>query len=386
MKLICTQENFKKALFNSEKITSKQNTLPVLNNILLEANKNFFKISATNLEIGIEIKIGAKVEKEGKIIIPARLLGNFSSNLSGNENMELETADQNLKIKNGRTKAIIKGFSAEEFPLIPQKSAEAILKINTEALKNIFSKILTSVAHNETRQELTGINVIFTEKRLFFAATDGFRLSEYVLKITENEINEESYKAFLEKNKSVIIPAGTIVELNKIISNFSENSAVDIIIEEGQIFFEFAGIKMVSRLINGKYPEYKHIMPQSYKTTVIGDKKILQNALKMAGVFADSKANEVVFKIDAQEKKILVDTKSVEAGENSTELSFKVQGESQEVVFNLKYLLDGINTLATDNVALFANSEASPVALKEVDGKTNQPVENFTYIVMPIKN
>ncbi|HAI73974.1 MAG TPA: DNA polymerase III subunit beta [Candidatus Moranbacteria bacterium] len=386
MKLICTQEKFKKALFNSEKITSKQNTLPVLSNVLLEANKNFFKISATNLEIGIEIKIGAKIEREGKIIIPARFLGNFSSNLSGNENMEIETVGQNLKIKNGRTKAIIKGFSAEEFPLIPQKNTEAFLKLNTEVLRNIFAKIIASVAHNEARQELTGVNVIFAEKEILFAATDGFRLAEYVLKITENEINEENYKAFLEKNKSVIIPAGTIVELNKIISNFLENSAVDIIIEEGQIFFEFAGIKMVSRLINGKYPEYKHIMPKSYKTTIIGDKKVLQSALKMASVFADSKANEVVFKIDAQEKKILIDTKSVEAGENSTELNFEVQGETQEVVFNLKYLLDGINTLATDNIVLFVNSETSPVALKELDEKTGQPAENFTYIVMPIKN
>ncbi len=386
MKLICTQENFKKALINSEKITSKQNTLPILNNVLLEASKGFLKISATNLEIGIEIKIGAKVEKEGKITIPARLLSSFSSNLSGDENMEIETIEQNLKIKNGRTKAVIKGFSAEDFPLIPQKTAEVILKLNTDILKDIFAKILTSVARNEARQELTGVNVIFTEKKIFFAATDGFRLSEYVLKITEKEMNEENYTAFLEKNKSVIIPSGTIAELNKIISNFSENSIVEIIIEEGQIFFEFAGIKMVSRLINGKYPEYKHIMPQSYKTTIVGDKKILQNALKMAGVFADSKANEIVFKIDANEKKILIDTKSVEAGENSTELNFEVQGESQEVVFNLKYLLEGINTLATNNIALFANSEASPVALKEVDEKTNQPIENFTYIVMPIKN
>lgn len=386
MKLICTQENFKKALFNSEKITSKQNTLPILNNILLEADKKFFKISATNLEIGIEIKIGAKVEKEGRITIPARLLSNFSSNLSGGENIELETVEQNLKIKNGQTKAIIKGFSVEDFPLIPQKSAEAILKINTETLKNIFLKIFTSVAHNEARQELTGVNVIFKEKKLLFAATDGFRLAEYVLKITENEINKENYEAFLEKNKSVIIPAGTIAELNKIISNLSESSVVEIIIEEGQIFFEFAGIKMVSRLINGKYPEYKHIMPQSYKTTIIGDKKILQNALKMASVFADSKANEVVFKIDAQENGIFIDTRSAEKGENSTELNFKVQGETQEIVFNLKYLLDGINTLATNKVALFANSEASPVALKEVDERGNQPMENFTYIVMPIKN
>lgn len=386
MKLICTQDNFKKAIINSERVVSKQTTLPILNNILLEANKNFLKITATNLEIGIEIKIGAKIEKEGKITIPAKLLGNFSNNLIEVENIEMEVVDNSLKIKNGSTKAIIKGFSAEDFPLIPQKSTEMVLDIASFQLRDIFSKILISVAHSEARQELTGVNVIFGEKELFFAATDGFRLSEYILKLNENNINKLRYDEFVEKTKNIIIPINTLLELNRVISNNLEEASVKIFIEEGQIFFEVGELKLVSRLINGKYPEYKHIMPQTYKTTIVGDKKILQNALKIAGVFANTKSNEVVLKIDTSENKILIDTKSAEVGENSTEIDFKAQGDSQDIVFNLKYFLEGINVINSNKLSLAANSDSSPVAIRELDEKTGEVLANFTYIIMPIKN
>ncbi|MCX6761699.1 MAG: DNA polymerase III subunit beta [Candidatus Moranbacteria bacterium] len=386
MKLICTQDNFKKAITNSERIVSRQNTLPILNNILLEASKGYLKITATNLEIGIEIKIGAKIEKEGRITVPAKLLGNFSSNLTEGENMDIEATDQNLKIKNGSTKAMIKGFSAEDFPLIPQKNTEKALGIAITQLKDIFSKILISVAHNEARQELTGVNVTFGEKELLFASTDGFRLSEYVLKLNEGSVNRERYSELMEKTKNIIIPTNTLLELNRIISNNFEDGEVGIFIEEGQIFFEVREIKLVSRLINGKYPEYKHIMPQNYKTTITGERKVLQNALKIAGVFVNNKSNEVVLKIDAGENKIIIDTKSAEVGENSTEINFKAQGESQEIVFNLKYLLEGINVVTTNSLALSANSDSSPVAIRELDTKTGEPLNNFTYIIMPIKN
>ncbi|MEI7425394.1 MAG: DNA polymerase III subunit beta [Candidatus Moraniibacteriota bacterium] len=386
MKLICTQENFKKAIINSERIVSKQNTLPILNNILLEAHAGYLKIAATNLEIGIEIKIGAKVEQEGVITVPAKLLSNFSTNLSEEENMDIETVDQNLKITNGQTKAKIKSFSAEDFPLIPQKSTEFIFKIEINKLKDIFSKLLIAIAHNEARQELTGMNIVFGESELFFAATDGFRLSEYILKISEKEVNREKYNELKEKTKNIIIPINTLTELNRIISNNISDTIIEIFIEDGQIFFELGGMKIVSRLINGKYPEYKHIMPQTYKTTIIGDKRVLQNALKMAGVFVSEKSKEIVLKIDAEKKNILIDTRSVEVGENSTEIKFEVLGESQEIVFNLKYLTEGINVVTTDKIALLANSDSSPVAIREFSESTSAVLIDFTYIIMPIKN
>lgn len=385
MKLICTQDNFKKAIYNTERVVSKQNTLPILNNILFEAEKGGLKLSATNLEIGVQIKIGAKIEKEGKITVPARLLGNFSNNLPIGENISIEMDNQELKIKSGSVKAIIKGLSANDFPLIPKKNSEYLLSINGNSLKSILSKAMVSVAMNEARQELTGINLILSQKELFFASTDSFRLSESRLKIDEKNINKNALEAYVSKKDNIIIPASTLLEIIRIIPNENEDE-VKITIEEGQIFFELEGTRVVSRLINGKYPEYKHIMPKEYKTRVVLEKNVFQNAVKMASVFASGKSSEISIKIDAEAKKVFIGAKSAETGENSTELKFDISGPSQEVIFNSKYLLDGINSISTSKVALLMNSEATPVALKEINEQTGEVLHDFTYIVMPVKN
>ncbi|PIP28155.1 MAG: DNA polymerase III subunit beta [Candidatus Moranbacteria bacterium CG23_combo_of_CG06-09_8_20_14_all_35_22] len=385
MKLICTQENLKKAIFNCERVVAKKNTLPILNNILFETEKGGLKLSATNLELGVSSKIGAKIEKEGKITIPARIISNFSNNLLGGENISLELVENNLKIKSGGNKAVIKGISAEDFPLLPLKKTDHLLDISSLDLKIAILKVMPAVAFNEARQELTGINLILKEKELIFAATDSFRLAEFRLKIEEININKEKYQLFIEKNENVIIPFNVLAELNRVLAPEIE-TRVKITIEERQIFFETEGIKLVSRLINGKYPEYKHIMPADYKTRIVGEKQVLQNAIKMANVFSSGGSNEITLKISAEEKKIFILSSSAEAGENSTELNFDITGPSQEVVFNAKYLLDGINVIASNQVAILLNSEATPVAVREIDEKSGEVLENFTYIVMPIKN
>ncbi|MFZ2975151.1 MAG: DNA polymerase III subunit beta [Candidatus Moraniibacteriota bacterium] len=385
MKLICTEVNFKKAIFNCERVVSKKNTLPILNNILFETEKGGLKLSATNLEIGVSSKIGAKIEKEGRITIPAKLISNFSTNLPSGENISLELVDNNLKIKSGINKAIIKGISAEDFPLLPLRKTEHLLDLSSLELKTAILKVMPAVAFNESRQELTGINLILREKELILAATDSFRLSECKIKIEEININKETYKLFIEKNENVIIPANVLGELNRMLAPDIDNR-VKISIEEGQIFFEIDGIKLVSRLINGKYPEYKHIMPAEYKTRIVGEKQVLQNAIKMASVFSAGGSNEITLKISQEEEKIFILSSSAEAGENSAELKFDITGPSQEVVFNSKYLLDGINATTTSQVAILLNSEATPVAVREINEKSGEVLEDFTYIVMPIKN
>lgn len=386
MHVICTQDNLKKAIINSERIVSKQNTLPILNNLLLETEKGLLKIVATNLEIGIEIKIGAKVEKDGRVAVPARLLGSLIGNLVGGNNVNLELDGDNIKIKNGPTKAKIKIFPADDFPLIPQKNNNYIFKLPVGKLKDIFLKINTAVSRNEVRLELTGVNISLDQEKIFFSSTDGFRLAEYVVDLKEIDLNNDIYDKFRENNGSIIVPSNTLVELNRIIQTSSDDELVSFIIEDGQIFFELDNIKIVSRLINGKYPEYKHIMPQNYKTTILGDKKALQNALKIAGVFVGGKTNEILLKIDPQQKKVLISTQGAEVGENSTELDFEVQGDPQEISFNLKYLWEGINVINGERLIILSNTNSSPVALREVSGEGGEMNTNFTYIVMPIKN
>lgn len=385
MKLICTKENFKKAILNSERIASKQTTLPVLNNLLLEVDKNILKISATNLEIGIISKIGVKTEKAGKITIPAKTISGFVNNLSTeNENISLETKNQELKISSGPLRATIKGLPADDFPLIPPKKADFLFSVATSTLKNIITKTLPCIAFGEMRQELTGVNIILTEKELFFAATDSFRLSESRLELKKENINQEIYSVFIKNINNIIIPANTLVELLRVISG--EESLVRVTVEDGQIFFEVGDIRIVSRLINGKYPEYKHIIPESFGTKVVLDKGLAQAAVKMANLFTQGKTGEIFLETSMTNKKITIGAKNTEVGENTSEIKSDILGQDQRVVFNPRYLLDGLGSLSTKAIAVLINNETSPVALKEIDEKTGEILDGYIYIVMPIKN
>lgn len=385
MKLTCTQENLKKAVLNTERVVSKQTTLPILNNILFEVEKGVLKLNATNLEIGVMVKVGAKIDGSGKAAIPIKLLSNFINNLPQGENIELDINENVLKIKSGNSKAVIKGFSADDFPIIPQKSSEYLFNIPYNKLKDVINRVIVCVAPNETRQELGGINLILNEDKLYLAATDSFRLAEGIINLSGDEINKKEFSDFIAKTNNIIIPLNTLVELARIISNDpNQDGAVGVAIEDGQIFFDVNGVSLVSRLINGKYPEYKHILPKNYATEIILDKKNLQSMVKMASVFSGAGSSEISVKIDADASKILIEGKGVETGENISEVKLDVSGPSQEIIFNSRYLLDGINTISTSQIAILVNSGSSPVALRDVEGE--KILDDYIYIVMPIKN
>ncbi len=388
MKLICNQEKFKKSILNLERVVSKQNTLPILNNILFETEKGSLKLSATNLEIGVIIKLSAKIEKEGKITIPAKLIGNFIANLppSEEDNLNLEVIEQNLKIKSGHSRAVIKGLPADDFPLIPQKTADFLINLPKFVFKKAINKVIPCVGFNETRQELTGVNVIFHPQELFLAATDSFRLAESRLKLGTGNVNKEIYEVFIKAKNNIIIPSATLLELARIIQNETEEGMIRITIENSQIFFDLESIKIVSRLINGKYPEYKNIIPKEFKTIIKGEKELLQGVIKMASVFTSGRSGEIKIKAESEKQQVVFEAKSVEVGENFSELSLEIQGPSQEIIFNSKYLLEGLNTLNTLRVTLLINSGSSPAALQEIGEEKEAPVSDYIYIIMPIKN
>jgi DNA polymerase III subunit beta len=384
MKLICTQENFKRAIYNSERVVSKQNTLPILNNILFETSKGGLKMSATNLEIGVEVKIAAKIEKEGKITIPAKLISSFINNIPPGENISLELVDQNMKIKCGNHKAVIKGLLADEFPLIPQKTTDYILELPAEKLRIIISKIISCAAANEARQELTGINMILGVNEVSFAATDSFRLAENILKINDKEINKNQMESVIEKNNNLIIPSNTMSELLRVIS-FTDEQSVKIAIEDGQIFFDVDGTKLVSRLINGKYPDYKNIIPKEFKTSVFVAKEEFQGAVKMASFFSNNKTSEIIIGVDGKNSNVTIEAKSVDVGESSSFIKGEIKGEDQKLVLNARYLLDGINALIGEKIIIKINNESSPIALTEQEGG-GEIEKKYIYILMPIKS
>ncbi|MCD6149370.1 DNA polymerase III subunit beta [bacterium] len=382
MKLICTQNNFKKAIFNTERVIGKQNTLPILKNIMLKTEKGQLKFSATNLEIGIITKIGAKIERKGKITIPARLLSDFVNNLPNEEKILLETKNQTLTITSGNYNARINGLDAADFPIIPKLKSSYLVSLMAQKFKEAISKILFCVAINENRPEFSGVNVDFLEDKIILAATDSFRLAEINLKFSDNEISD-NYRDFITKKNTAIVPYNTFSEIARAIN--TETKKVNIAVEENQIFFEIDGVQVVSRLINGKYPDYKQIIPQKFSTRVVLAREDFLRAVKISNVFADSKSGEINLKIDSKKSGLIIQAQSHESGENKVKLKADIVGPSQEIILNSRYIIDGANVISSFNIAILVNNESSPVGIKSINDKSGEILEDYVYIVMPIK-
>jgi len=382
MKIICTTENLKKGILIAEKIIGKNLTLPILSNILLEAEKGGLKISATNLEIGLIAKVRAKIEKEGKIAVPGRIIGGILTQLDDGSQISLEEKNSTLKMIYNGNSAAIKGMDAKDFPIIPKPESKFLFEISAAELQKKAGNVVATAATSDTRQELTGVHVEFEETKIALAATDSFRLSEAVIKLDKTKITED-YKKYIAKNKSVIVPSRTLSEVIRAISAEDEN--VKVYLAENQIFFETADVLFVSRLIDGKYPEYKQVVPKEFSLNIIAKKDDLLKAARLAGVFSDSKSREVRLKIEGDKGKIAVFAESVESGEGSWIIACQVDGKNNlEVAFNNRFLLDGLNSVSTEDIYIGANDSFGPVMLREVVDAKPQP--DFFHIIMPIRS
>lgn len=382
MRVTCTQENFKKAIYNTERVVGKQITLPILENILLETESGMLKISATNLEIGVFLKIGAKIEEEGRLTVPAKLLSNFVNNLPNESTVLLEVKDQTLHISSGGSKAQIKGLQAQDFPIIPEMEGSFLFSFSAQEIKENASKLMSCVSLDSTRPELTGINMLLFKDNVHLAATDSFRLAEAVVSLKKE--TPQNYDLFVEKTNSVIVPMNTFSEVLRVIT--PEVKEMKIAIEESQIFFQVGNVRIVSRLINGKYPEYKQIIPQKFATRVVFEKDEVLRAVKIAGIFTNNKSGEVHFTIDSEQGEVRVQSRAEEVGENQTIIKAEIEGPSQEIIFNPRYMSDALQSISTPQAVLLMNSGMSSAVLRMVQGEKREDIADYTYIIMPIKN
>ncbi len=368
MKLICTQENLIKALNIAEKIVSRNINLPILNNILLETDNGQLKLSSTNLEIGLNYWMRGKIEKEGSLSVPAKIITNFVNNLP-KKNIELNVKDNVLDLKCENYKAKIKGISAKEFPIIPEIKEEPIISLETKEFKNAASRIISTTAVSETRPEITGVFMEIKTDKLTLASTDSYRLAEKIIQL-EKPVQELT---------SIIIPKTTI---NEIIYIIGENQGkLKIAISQNQILFNFDNINLISRLIDGQYPDYRQIIPTSFKIKALVNINELKNAVKIAGLFTNAQVSGIKLKLNQSANEIKVSAESGEIGASNSQIEAKIEGEpvEVEVVFNYKYILDALNNMFTDQIILEINDAFSPVLLKPNND------EKYLYVIMPIK-
>ncbi len=373
MKLSILQTKLKEALNIIEKIASKSPSLPVLGNVLLEAENNYLKLSATNLETGVKFQLLSKVEKPGKITVPANLFANFVNYLpSSTLNLEVKQGILHLDCENVKTK--INGLDPKEFPIIPKVEKTEKVNLKSGSLCKGLSQVINIASLSTIKPEISGIYWNFEKNNLTMAATDSFRLGEKKISLDQSV-----------KETSFILPHRSAVLLA---SFFSEkNLDLDVYFSSDLVMFESgkkgeSNIEFVSKLIEGEYPKYQEIIPKDQKAEVVVDRKEFLVQLKTASIFA-SRINEVKLKVLPKEQKIQVLCQNSELGEHISTFSAEIKGEESEVSFNYKFLIDGLAGIRSKKISFSLSKdqtgEEGPAVLRPFQDK------NYLYVVMPIQ-
>jgi len=373
MKIICTQENLNKGLATVSRLASSNANLPILNNILLETKNGSLRLASTNLETGINYFVRGKIVSEGRITIAASLLANYVSSLAADK-VTLTLEDGGLKIQTEGDQAVIRGLPAEDFPfqyaLISKMKKGAMFSISEAVLRNGLSGVSFAAAQDELRPEISGVFFSFRKRSLTLVATDSYRLAE----------KKADLAAPSKKDLKAIIPFRAVAELLRILENREEN--VEIFFTENQVLFQFREIGFTARLVEGQYPDYKQIIPQKMTTRLKAGVREFSQAAKRASFFAARETNDIRLKIDPKKNELLISAESAGVGANQSKLDAEVSGEPQEIIYNHRYFLEGLNNLAAESALFETSGPDEPGTLKSgADGKSD-----FLYLIMPIRN
>ncbi|HZJ40710.1 MAG TPA: DNA polymerase III subunit beta [Candidatus Saccharimonadales bacterium] len=372
MKFISLQENLKKGLSIVGHATTKNINLPILNNILIKVTGGNIELIGTNLEIGIKHQLRGKVEADGEFTVEAKLISEYVNLLNAGEKVKLEEKDGELKVESGSYKTKIKGESAKEFPLIPTISEDDYYSFSINDFKKALAVVVFAVSNSENRVELTGVMFNFNNKILSLAATDSYRLAEKEITIKNGKEGQE---------QKVIVPSKTVQELLRILNTLDadevDDSELRICISDNQILFTFDSVSLISRVINGRYPDYKQIIPSKSQTGVVVGRQELVRAVKAVALFSKTGINDTTLLFS--KNKIIVSAFSGASGESQAEIEAEVTGTDNEITINYRYLLDGLNNILSDRVELQLMNNMTPCLIKP------EKENDYLYIVMPIR-
>jgi len=373
MKLSWLQENLNRGLSIVGRAVATKTTLPITNNVLLATDEGRLKLVATNLEMAISCWIGAKVEDEGAITVPARLLTEFVSSLpSDTISIQLSPQTKTLGLKCARFEARISGVDAKEFPPIPSVDEGITTSAEVEALRQAINQVVFAAATEESRPVLTGVSTQFEGKTLTLAAADGFRLAVFKMPIADN----------IKPKTEVIVPARTLSELNRLIGDQEEAVTITLNPNKSQVLFRLKNTELVSQLVQGTFPNYAQLIPQSYNTRMIVSVADFLRATKTASIFARDGSGIVRLVItpgsESSPGKMAVSARSEEIGDDVGEIDATVEGADAKIAFNGRYLTDVLSVLRESQIALETTSPSSPGLLRPVG------TDNYTHVVMPM--
>lgn len=369
MNISLLQENLNLALNHVSRFVSSKNQLPVLNNILFSTDQGRLKLSATNLELSINYWVGAKIDQEGSITVPSKEITEFVSYLpSGKTNLELN--NNLLTLSSEKNNSTFTTLPSTDFPEFPQINPDTEFELDVELLTQAISQISFSAAIDDTRPVLTGILCSFNQDFIRFVSTDGFRLSFKEIKLN-TPLNLKT-----DQTINFIIPAKSLIEVTKLSKN-NQKIKIGLTLDEHQVVFLMDDVELISRLIEGDFPDYQKLIPESYSTKVFINHDELLQSVKIASVFARESAN--VIRVSIKSNKLELSANAPQIGQNQTQLESKTEGENLEVAFNYKFLTDFLNVCKSQEILIELNENLTPVFFHD------QSDPSFTHIIMPVR-
>jgi DNA polymerase III subunit beta len=374
MKISCLQENLAKGLnIVGRAVATRTATLPVLTHVLLATDGGRLKVAATNLELGINCWIGAKVEDEGSITVPARPFTELIGLLPPDRvELDLNIRTQTLRVQCGRTDNNIKGIDAQEFPIIPTFEPANAAYIDATALKKMISKVAFAAAVDESRPMLTGVLTKLENDKITMAAADGFRLS-----VCTGQLKEPVAEA-----RAILIPAKAVAEVARVVGEQEEPVAISVTPSRGQVLFHMNNVDLVAQLIDQRFPDYEGIIPKRTDTRTVVNTADILKACRQASIFAREASDTMRLRIapsgDLEPGKVTVTAHADETGDNQSQLEASVTGGEIEIAFNVKYLIDVLSIIDTPQTSIETTAPKSPGLLKPVGDDT------FLHVVMPM--
>jgi len=369
------RENLKKGLQIVERITGKNLVLPILNNVYLKAEKNFLRLTTTDLETAITHWILAKVDKEGEITVPVKIFSSFLSFLS-DQKITIEMKNKVLTVSGKNHKTQIKGLDPKDFPIIPKVEKNEWVELNPVPFSEGISQVIEFCSTTQMRPELTGVYFHFSKEEVRIVATDSFRLAEKTLRFEKPQEN-------IKEEKSFILPRNAAREIMNIFLDTPEKIKIffspnQILVESYLTDIENPHTQLISRLIEGEFPNYKEIIPQESGTVIVVDKSQFVSYVKAASIFA-GRGNEIELKVDPKSQTLEILTENTDVGSTQFTLPVKIKGDKLRVCFNYKFLIDGISKIKGDEVMFGLNGEEGPGVIK------SQEDPGYLYVLMPIK-
>ena len=373
MQLSCLQENLSRGLSVVQRAVATRTTLPITQNVLLSTDNSRLKLAATNLEIAISTWIGAQVEEEGSITIPARLLTEFVNSLPA-ERIDIAMKPQplGLDLECARFEAHINGRDADDFPPIPTVESGVIGKISSSVLKDAITHVAFAAATEESRPVLTGIKVDLKGDSFTFAAADGFRLAVYEGKLAEA----------VSEDVSFIMPARAFQEVNRLIGSDDTTIEFTVTPSKSQALFRLENVELVSQLIQGAFPNYSQLIPEGHDTRAEVARTAFLSATRTASIFARDGSGIVRVKVLPAENgssgTIEISSRAEELGDNEGKIDASVEGDESKIAFNSKYLSEVLDVLGSGEIALETTTSSSPGVIRPLSK------EGYIHVVMPM--